>query len=155
MRHHFITYFATLCCLALISGCGGADDGNRPARVKTSGTVTHKGQPVEGVTVLFAPAEGQGHAATGLTDSQGRFRLTTFLANDGAVPGNYKVTLSKFDMSTANPDLEDDLAIEMRQDSDKLIGPTPLLPVEFSEIETTPLTKEVTSGAANEFQFDL
>lgn len=155
MRKPFNTLFSVAFCLALINGCGGADDSNRPTRVKTSGTVTHKGQPVEGATVLFAPAEGQGHAATGLTDSQGRFRLTTFLANDGAVPGNYKVTISKFDMSTANPDLEDDLAIEMRQDSDKIVGPTPLLPIEFSEIETTPLIKEVTTGAANEFQFDL
>jgi len=146
---------AAICFLLLAVGCGGTDDGNRPPRVKTSGTVTHSGQLVEGATVLFSPAAGQGHAATGLTDAKGQFRLTTFQAQDGAVPGTYKVTISKYDMSTANPDLEDDLALEMRPDSDKLVGPTPLLPVEYSEIDSTPLTQEVTSGAPNEFKFDL
>jgi len=139
----------------LAVGCGGTDDGNRPARVKTSGIVTHSGQLVEGATVLFSPADGRGYAATGLTDAKGQFRLTTFQSQDGAVPGAYKVSISKFDMSTANPDLEDDLALEMRPDSDKLVGPVSLLPVEYSEIDSTPLTEEVTSGAPNEFKFDL
>lgn len=150
-----VKHIAFLCFLLLPIGCGGTDDGNRPARVKTSGTVTHNGELVEGATVLFSPAEGQGHAATGLTDADGRFQLTTFQAEDGAVPGSYKVCVSKFDMSTANPDLEDDLALEMQPDSDQIVGPTPLLPEEYSEIDSTPLTEEVTSGTPNEFEFKL
>ncbi|HBJ36612.1 MAG TPA: hypothetical protein DDZ51_18020 [Planctomycetaceae bacterium] len=155
MKTTIIKSLVTLCFLPFAASCSGTGDDNRPSRVKTSGTVTHNGQLVENATVLFSPADGKGYAATGLTDAKGRFQLTTFQARDGAVPGRYQVTISKFDMSTANPDLEDDLAIEMRQDSDKIVGPTPLLPVQYAEIDTTPLAEEVTAGNPNEFSFEL
>jgi hypothetical protein len=58
-------------------------------------------------------------------------------------------------MSTANPDLEDDLASELRKDSDQLVGPTPLLPAQYAEAATTPLTKEVSADGANDFTFEL
>ncbi len=140
---------------ALAAGCGGPQDNpNRPAVVKVSGTVTYKQQPVEGATVLFSPV-GEGPGATGLTDSEGRFQLRTFEPADGAVPGPYKVAIFKYDMSTANPELEDDLANELRQDSDQLVGPTSLLPVQYADVETTTLTEEVVSGGDNEFTYDL
>src|SRR5690606_10589289 len=117
---------------------------NRPAVVKVSGTVTHQQQPVKGATVLFSPL-GEGPGATGLTDASGRFQLRTFEPADGAVPGQYKVAIFKFDMSTANPELEDDLANELRPDSDRLVGPTPLLPAQYADAATTTLSAEVAS----------
>ncbi|HMC89367.1 MAG TPA: carboxypeptidase-like regulatory domain-containing protein [Gemmataceae bacterium] len=53
------------------------------------------GQPLPGATVLFMPEDGSGRAATGLTDSEGNFLLTTYKDNDGAVSGNYRVLVSK------------------------------------------------------------
>jgi hypothetical protein len=71
------------------------------------------------------------------------------------VPGQYKVAIFKYDMSTANPELEDDLANEMRKDSDQLVGPTPLLPAKFADAQKTPLTEEVSANGANDFTFTL
>src|SRR5436309_14322534 len=69
-------------------GCGGA----KP--VKVEGTVTLDGQAVQGATVIFYPDNG-GPQASGLTDADGVFHLTTFNTGDGAIPGTHKVTVTK------------------------------------------------------------
>jgi hypothetical protein len=73
--------------LLAAAGCGGQ---GRP--VKVEGVVTLDGQPLSGATVTFAPAEG-GRPASGRTDADGSFRLTTFRSDDGALPGEYKVII--------------------------------------------------------------
>jgi hypothetical protein len=71
-------------------GCGGS------GTVKVKGVVTLDGQPLSGATVMFVPFEGQGtRPATGATHPDGSFQLTTFKANDGALPGTYHVVVSK------------------------------------------------------------
>ncbi len=140
----------------VISGCGSQVDPNRPTVVKVSGTVTYKGQPVEGATVLFAPTVEPGFAATSITDRDGNYSLRTFNPNDGAVPGDYKVAVSKFDMSTANPDMEDDFAAELKNDaSDVLVGPTSLLPKRYSEVATANLSAQVSESGENQFTWAL
>ena len=77
--------------LALIlaaTGCGGTI---KP--VPVAGTVTLDGKPLADATVRFLPV-GEGHGAFGRTDENGNFKLTTFSTNDGALPGEYKITLS-------------------------------------------------------------
>src|SRR5262249_17030259 len=71
--------------LLAAAGCGGL---GKP--VKVEGVVTLDGHPLSGATVTFAPAEG-GRPASGRTDTDGSFRLTTFRSDDGALPGEYKV----------------------------------------------------------------
>jgi len=44
--------------------------------------------PVAGAAVAFSPLAG-GRRATGVTDAEGRFRLTTFRPGDGAVLGEH------------------------------------------------------------------
>lgn len=68
-------------------GCGSAGK-----TFKVEGVVTLDGKPLPGATVSFMP-EGEGHAASGRTDADGSFRLTTFRTDDGALPGNYKVVI--------------------------------------------------------------
>jgi hypothetical protein len=71
-----------------VAGCGG--DG----KVSVSGVVTLDGQPVEGAVVTFIPVEkNQGQFAHGTTDKDGAFQLSTTKPNDGAFPGEYKVTV--------------------------------------------------------------
>jgi hypothetical protein len=69
----------------LAVGCGGP---GKP--VKVEGIVTLDGKPLPGATVTFAPVGG-GRSASGRTDADGSFRLTTFRTDDGALPGEYKV----------------------------------------------------------------
>src|SRR6187431_1317575 len=78
---------------------GGCSGTGRPPTYPVSGTVTMKGQPREGATVVFVPAEGASHqAATGISDAAGKFKLSTFLADDGAQEGEYHIKVSKFDV---------------------------------------------------------
>jgi hypothetical protein len=70
--------------LPLAAGCGQAKT------VKVAGVVTLDGKPLGGATVTFTPV-GDGRPASGRTDTDGSFRLTTFRSDDGALPGEYKV----------------------------------------------------------------
>ncbi len=75
-------------------GCGGGASSVKTVPVR--GKVTLDGKPVEGATVQFAPEEGSGgRAASGLTKSDGTFELTTVGGGAGAVPGKYKVAITK------------------------------------------------------------
>jgi hypothetical protein len=59
--------------------------------VKTKG-----GQPCEGAFVVFHPQEKErinDPKPVATADSQGNFVLTTFAQNDGAIPGEYGITI--------------------------------------------------------------
>jgi hypothetical protein len=71
-----------------LAGCGGQ---GKP--VKVEGVVTLDGKPFPGATVTFLPAAGNGRSASGLSEKDGSFRLTTFKPDDGALPGEYKITV--------------------------------------------------------------
>ncbi len=80
-----------------VSGCGGAD---RYQTVPVSGVVTCQGKPVANGAVSFTPLpeegrdEGKpGRMALGITDAEGRFRLTTYVENDGAIVGRHSVSV--------------------------------------------------------------
>ncbi len=77
------------CLLLAQYGCGGKD---RP--VKLEGLVTLDGEPVEGAIVSFLPDEGGGRFAHAMTAKDGSFRLTTYKPDDGALPGDYRVTVT-------------------------------------------------------------
>jgi hypothetical protein len=63
------------------------------------GRVLYKGKPASFVIVHFEPTGKKGAEAVGRTDKNGMFELRTFSneAADGAVPGEYKVSIEEFD----------------------------------------------------------
>src|SRR5262245_60365427 len=67
------------------TGCFGS------GAVPTRGTVKLDGKVLASASVTFVSQESGGRDANGSTDASGVFRLTTFQANDGALPGKYKV----------------------------------------------------------------
>jgi hypothetical protein len=82
-----------------IAGCGPSyvrpETGAKPHPV--TGQVLIDGTPAEGVLVTFIPEGGpakDARAATGLTDEEGLFTLSTYNPEDGAPAGKYQVTLS-------------------------------------------------------------
>ena len=77
----------TLACLA-----GGCSSMEKPIKVK--GVVTLDDQPLPEAFVQLVPLNDSGHVATGATDDQGRFELTTYNTRDGALPGEYKVVVN-------------------------------------------------------------
>jgi hypothetical protein len=60
--------------------------------IKVEGVVTLDGKILPGATVSFMPV-GAGRPASGRTDRDGSFRLTTFQTDDGALPGDYIVVV--------------------------------------------------------------
>lgn len=77
--------------IALLAGCGGRSG---PATVNASGVVTLDGVGVAKAQVVFLDDAAQ-YPASATTDEQGNFSLKTNGEFDGAVPGNYKVQVSK------------------------------------------------------------
>jgi hypothetical protein len=122
--------------LAAFSGCGPLQSPTVPVR----GIVTLDGQPVAGAAVLFTPE--QGRPAEAITDASGGFVLHTFDKDDGAVPGNHKVTvtLSKADSAAVNNEgLENPLA-------GKNVQIQWIVPQKYSRPETSGLSWEVVAG---------
>jgi len=82
--------------LGMLAWVGCGDPGAAPT-AKVDGTLTLDGAPLGNATVYFSPAPGAksgGRQATGTTDSAGKFTLSSFKKNDGAMPGAYVVTVS-------------------------------------------------------------
>jgi hypothetical protein len=125
-----------LLLLASVAGCGPA----RPATTRVSGLVTFKGAPVAEADVNFIPADGR--PASGRTDAEGRFSLSTFVPGDGVLPGEHVVTVSKQVASKSNPD-------------DIYQNYVDLLPPQYGSLRTSPLRATVEAGGSHDLTFDL
>jgi hypothetical protein len=127
---------------ALVAGCGrgGAEPTHR-----VEGVVRLDGQPLTQGYVLFTAipegAEQRSHTARGEIGPDGRYRLTTFAKNDGAVAGRHKVVVVA--IGGADPDREDTLST-----------PLPAIPEKYTSPQTTDLEVTVQRGT-NQIDIDL
>jgi len=115
------------------SGCGKKSPF---PTVRTSGQVMYKGQPVADASVMLVPQEGQ-RAAVGKTDSEGRFVLTTHTPGDGAMPGKYKIVISKTAAVSPAPEAAEMPDITKEHSTVKPAAPE--IPAKYSSPNTTPL----------------
>lgn len=142
--------FTLPCALALAGalvtvGCG-TEKVERPETVPVSGTIMYNGEPVGSANVIFRHKDGQS-SSYGKTDAQGRFQLQTFEANDGARPGEYVVSVQKYEIT--KPELP-----EEHPDYVPPPPPKPLVPEKYMDPKTSGLTANV-QDAENNFNFDL
>jgi hypothetical protein len=152
----------------LFTGC------NSSGTLPVTGKVTKGGQPVEGAVVSFVPQAPEGNAASGTTDTTGTYKLTTFEHGDGALPGSYKVSITKFpgaataagSAPTSAPTEYSESAIdaayrEMEAKGESFLNPKGVqearneLPAKYANAQSSGLTAEVTSGGTNTFDFDV
>ncbi|NUQ65546.1 MAG: hypothetical protein HUU20_24015 [Pirellulales bacterium] len=136
---------ATCVCTAVIAGlvlgltgCGGGEAVPETAPVR--GVVTYKGNPVADAQVAFRPEKG--NPATGRTDAEGKFVLTTFKAEDGAVPGTHSVTVQVMPEG-ALPGMET-----------QSTGAASI-PPKYADPAQTPLKIDVKGGEPNEVKLEL
>ena len=147
---------ASLCCalsvpLLVLTGCGG---GSNAEIVPVTGTVKYDGQPVKNADVTFYPTDG-GRPASGKTDDEGKFSLTTVNSNDGAAVGEHVITVSvSINTSDASqtPTSADDYAVPK---AGKGKGSQAALPPKYADKEQSGLKRTVVSGETNDFAFDL
>jgi hypothetical protein len=134
-----------------MAGCGGGGDKWKEARppvFAAVGVVMFEGTPLEGASVTFSPVTGT-HGASGRTDAEGRFSLTTFDQDDGAPAGQYRVSVTKSESKvTLDPrDPENLPPLKAEQ--------IHLIPQKYSAPETSGLEAEVRDADTNEFRFEL
>lgn len=137
---------------AIVVGCGG--DAAGPKLVRVTGTVTFKGQTVQGALVTFSPTGAAGRrAAVGTTDASGRFNLTTINPGDGAMPGTYAVGISKTEAPqvAAGPEKFDPTQVGGTKD----VPSKDLLPSKYKTASGSGLTAEVQDRGPNDFKFEL
>lgn len=101
------------------------------------GKVTYKGEVVPGALVTFLPIEPASNPrADSLVDISGQYRLSTYVAWDGAAAGKYKVTI---------------VLLREREDGTQVN----LLPKKYANVKTTPLEVTVEPSKKNVFDFAL
>lgn len=128
---HFVVAATSLCLALASAGCGS--DGLQLTPV--DGVVMLDGKPLAGASILFQPEAG-GRPATGLTDAQGKFVLTTLEEGDGAHVGVNKVSVAKQEVVAPKKKLE-----EGEFEAIKFITP-----VKYASPNTSGLTVDVQPG---------
>ena len=118
------------------------------------GRVTVDGKPVPGAQILFMPPGDR--VATGTTDEDGYYRLSTFDKHDGAVVSQHLVTITCLPLIPVQPMTADMAAlpagpkIELPQD-ENWVSP---IPKKYSDPANPPFSIRVKPGD-NEIDFDL
>ncbi len=137
------------CVLLTTLGCGSGPDMR-----SVTGRVTYEGKPISEGTVTFYPAGG-GRPAIGHLGSDGAFTLTTFQKDDGALLGEYKVTIEAKQVSNVPPEPKT-LTEEIAQApaSRERANVTWLVPEKYTDQTRSGLTAVVADGA-NQIDFDL
>lgn len=157
MRRMILQPLILLTMVAAVGCTSGGGDTNRPKTYPVTGTVTLDGAPVAGASVKFQLADGS-RSALGTTDASGKYTLTTFEAGDGAVAGEYRVAVTKY---------EGEGGQAPSQDSDDYVdpgsagaeaapaGPKNLLPDKYADAMNSGLTFTVAESPENKFDIAL
>ncbi|NLS91298.1 MAG: carboxypeptidase regulatory-like domain-containing protein [Planctomycetaceae bacterium] len=138
--------------LALSLGCA-PEQSDRPKTYPVTGTVTYNGEPVADANLNFQLVGGSSFALA-KTDASGKYALMTFEAGDGAIPGEYKVTISKFEAAAATGTENEEEYAPPEEGAE----PPPsksLLPDKYRNPETSGFTATVTEAGPNTFDFEL
>ncbi len=116
----------------LAAGCGG--DASRLKTHPVEGVVQFEGRPLPGAFVVLHPkglADPKILTAHARTDAAGKFKASTYDANDGAIAGEYSVTIQYQEL--------------VKTDEGVVAGPN-LLPPRYSNPQTTDVMIRVAQG---------
>lgn len=145
-----------------LNGCSGnGGGGSRLTVYPVSGKITLSGAPVSNAIVMFSP-KGQQPAATGQTDAEGKYQLTTYdVANDGAAEGEYLVMVIKQAAPAASASEpagghgapRAHTAPARGKKAETASGS--ILPPKYSDRNSSDLAATVKDSGENKFDFDL
>jgi len=110
--------------------------------------VTLDGKPVEGAQVVIVPAAEGTTGADAITDPSGRFSLRAYPEKDGAIPGEYKVQVSKT------------VEVKLTGAKGSLDGGDPVrfdygVPAKYTGAKTSGLTLTIPDSGINDIQLTL
>jgi hypothetical protein len=122
----------------IFSACGQSG----PEKAKVSGKVTYNGKPVPKGTITFVSTKEGGRNAVGSIETDGSYRVQTEQPGDGAILGDYKVTVYAHDEAVLD------------YIPPKPVEPKILSPTKYENPNTTDLKATVQRGS-NTINFDL
>ena len=157
------SFWLSTLVLATLFGC--SSNSGFPKTYKVSGTVKQGGRPVEGALVTFVPAQGN-KSAVGSTNASGEYKLSTFGPSDGALPGAYKISITKTTVVAPSPsalpqgviasgEISDSYAPPTTSDSGAKVANKNSLPVKYASEQTSGLIATVGESDKNVFDFEL
>ena len=141
-----VALFSCLC----LAGC---QKGNLSGLVPCQGKVTFNGSPCAGAQIQFAPASAEsGRTAIGRADSNGNFTMRTLQPDDGVYPGEYNVSITRFEFVGSKPEavIEDNPtkeAVGQAQENK--------LPKKYANPQSSGLTISVPPGGKKDAVFEL
>ncbi|MDB5306504.1 MAG: hypothetical protein JWO38_706 [Gemmataceae bacterium] len=143
-RHRFRAVLLAMaaCSLVVAAGCSRSAE----SLVPVEGQVLVNGKPATGAIVTFHPVGAPNNAPrpSGHVDANGTFRLTTREADDGAAPGDYRVTVAWYLASAPRRNVPADEVL-----------PLPQLPPVYTQPTNTPLTATIKPGQTEPLTFDI
>jgi hypothetical protein len=147
--HHLARPFFVALVSIPFCGCGPS----RIATYEVRGSVHVNGLSAAGVNVYFHPTDGsdefRAQRPYAETDAHGRFRLKTFVQDDGAPAGTYRVTFTWFDaVQPMSVDSTDPERRTRRSVEDRLRG-------RYADLESTPFVVQVTAAPTELEPFEL
>jgi len=140
-----------LCALVVTSGCGADIPVPKPSQlVPVEGSITIKGEPLEGALVIFSPSSSGGFLAHGYTDSRGHYTAETRNGDGiepGAAPGSYQVMVSRMVKPDGTPLLD-------ASEAPANVGAVESVPVQYSNPTESKLRAAVGQSGGT-FDFNL
>jgi hypothetical protein len=119
-----------------LAGCSG--DSGMVAAVPASGTVTFDGKPLETGSIQFIPEKGR---PAGGPIKDGKFTLTTYNENDGAIPGKHAVAVTAFK----------DVKLKGQSEAQQV----PIIPAIYLKPTTSGIAVDVPPGGKTDIAIDL
>jgi len=146
--------------VVLLTGCG---DSRFPPTAEVNGTVTVDGKPMERLSVTFHFQGKAARVGSGTTDAEGKFTISTFGKNDGALLGVHHVTVTD---SPEPPVISEELKKKALTDptvmydvpggmTGRPIKFTPRIPKIYSDKDNSGLEITVSEDGPNEPVFEL
>lgn len=153
MRHQ-ISWRAACLAIVFVLGCSGGTDKYKQARPKTAkatGVVTYRNEPVvDAIIVCFPTGTGEkAVAASAYTGSDGSFSLQAYPPDQGAVPGDYQVTIQKDEEAEPAPTGPNS------HDAPPPPEPKSLIPRKYKKIETSGLRITIPESGTSDLKFEL
>lgn len=132
--------------LILLAGCSGDDKWkqDRPKTVPAEGTITLNGKPLEDATIVLT---SDSNGCSGKSDKEGKFKLEAFSPDPGAVPGSYKVMITKAEYPLT-PDPSE-------KETNKPIYAKLLVPKKYTSPETSGLTVDIPETGKTDIKLEL
>ena len=169
MNYGFVKVLPVIILVGAIVGCSGDGTAGRKPTHAVQGTVTLAGAPVAGATVMFTPAGSDQRVATGKTDDDGKYTLTTYDTGDGAIVGEYRVLVIRSEkkedtgakvtdhdaFQKARSKGDDPTSTAAHDAAEKASGSGSNLPGKYADVESTDLTGTVEAGKENVIDLKL